>query len=145
MVGTLNAFSKRLADALFESIPSLEAHARVDLNPRVEPGSLLIALVPNPAAPNREFWVSTDGSEVTIGLSEFHTHFEWPDEEDDPIAFIKDLMAERTLIRITSAQGTWTGGDTVEASEVASLPPPKAGETVSIYSWSGARDVELRG
>ena len=100
MVGELNDFSRGFAEALFRAIPSLERDASVDSNPRADSGSLLVKLTPNPAVPDRLFWVSTHNQEVTVGFGDFHTHLEWPDEYDDPITFIQDLISERTLVRV---------------------------------------------
>jgi hypothetical protein len=137
----LNDFSRRFAEALFRAIPSLEPHGSVDSSPDVEPGALIVELAPNPHDPNRTFYVSTDNGEVTVGFGKFfHQHFDWPREYEDPIAFIRDLIAERMFVQVTMRDGKWIRSTTIDASEVDALALPQAGEAVHIYSWSGDGD-----
>ncbi len=74
----------------------------------------------------------------------FHMHFDWPVREpvwpNDPIAFVRSVMADETLIEDWTLQGRWTGSRILAAGEepdLAALPP---GHVLHVRSWSGARD-----
>jgi hypothetical protein len=103
----LDDFSRSFADALFAAVPSLRDFARS------ESGLLLIDLKPGRVRQDCEFWVRTDGDEVTIGFGMFHMHFDWPVRnawpESDPIKFVQSVMSDETLIEDWTLDGEWSG------------------------------------
>lgn len=139
----LDDFSRSFADSLFAAVPSLRDHARA------EHGLLLIHLEPGPVRQDCEFWVTTDGGEITVGFGMFHMHFDWPVPvpwpERDPIRFIRSLMLDETLVGDWTRDGKWSGSGILTATEEPDLRGMERGHVLYIRSWSGARDRTIAG
>lgn len=139
----LDDFSRSFADALFAAVPSLRDYARS------ENGLLRIDLRPGPERQDCEFWVSTDGEEVTVGFGMFHMHFDWPVRdawpESDPIEFVQSVMSDETLIEDWTLDGKWSGSSIAAAADEPDLKGMRPGHVVYIRSWSGRRDQTIRG
>jgi len=140
MLSALDAFSRSFAAELLQAFAQLENHASA------RDGVLKLELSPGTPRADCHFYVSTEDGEVTVGLGNYyHSHFDWPPAErgrtwDDPIAFIRALIAEELLIVDRFRDGKWTGSSTMAPEEVLQISP---GETVHVRSWSGARDRAL--
>lgn len=139
----LDDFARSFADALFAAVPDLRDQARA------EKGVLLIDVKPGPARQDCDFWISTDGEEITVGFGMFHMHFDWPVREDvwpsDPIEFIRSVMADDTLIEDWTLDGKWSGSSVLAATEEPDLQGMRPGHVLYIRSWSGTRDRTIRG
>jgi regulator of extracellular matrix RemA (YlzA/DUF370 family) len=139
----LDDFSRSFADALFAAVPSLRDHARS------ENGLLLINLEPGPERQDCEFWISTDGMEVTVGFGLFHMHFDWPVRdawpESAPIKFVQSVMADETLIVDWTLAGKWSGSSILAAIDKTGLESMQPGHVANMKSWSGNRDRTIRG
>jgi hypothetical protein len=139
----LDDHARTFADVLFAAVPELRTHARAD------EGVLRIELEPGTARQDCLFWIDTDNEEVTVGFGMYHMHFDWPTRdvclEDDPIAFIRSVMSDETLIEDWTLDGKWTGSSILTASEEPDLKHMQPGHVVYLRSWSGARDRTIRG
>lgn len=139
----LDAFAQSFAAALFAAAPELRAHARA------QDGALEIGLAPGPARTDAGFWISTVDQEVTVGFGMFHMHFDWPPRDDvwpsDPVAVVRSLMADETLVEDWTLDGTWSGSSILAAHEEPDLTGMRPGHVVYVRSWSGARDRTIRG
>lgn len=72
----LNEFAVDFTRALFAQFPWMREYARVDDNPQVQQGTLLVEFSPSPLCEDCLFWISTIYDEVTIGFGRYyHDHF----------------------------------------------------------------------
>lgn len=147
---SLNEFSASFAQVLFEAFPALEAFGTIDPHAEAVSGSLLVEFSPPPAREDCLFWVSTDCEEITVGFGLFHTHFAWPQPDDDPywehpIDFMRDLMNDRILVEDWLKDGAWAGSSTLKADQEPDLSGLEADQVVMIRSWSGTRDRIIAG
>lgn len=139
----LSEFSRSVARALLGAFPEWSRYAVVDQDAGMDPGSLRLE-VPAPADPaGNSLLVSTHNEEVTVSFGMFHTHFEWPEDDDHPggaLGFIRDLVSDRVLIADRVENSRWVGSETLEPSE----EPERAGDQqIFIRSWSGKLDRQL--
>jgi len=146
----LNRFSDDVARALFEALPWMRVHARVEAREGGEGGVLMIQLSPPPVREHCDFWMSTENDEVTVGFGMFHTHFEWPAPVDNPfwespVKFICELVADRILIEDWSRRGEWSRSSILHQEERPNLSSMQPEDVVTIRSWSGAHDERFSG
>lgn len=139
----LDAFAQSFAAGLFAAAPELRAHAHA------QDGALEVGLAPGPARTDAGFWISTADQEVTVGFGMFHMHFDWPPRDDvrpsDPVAFVRSLMADETLVEDWTLDGRWAGSSILAANDEPDLKGMQPGHVVYVRSWSGARDRTIRG
>ena len=65
--------------------------------------------------------------------------------EGGPIAFIKSVMSDETLIEDWTLDGKWSGSGILTGDEQPDTNDMKPGHILYIRSWSGARDRMIRG
>jgi len=145
VIDGLSEYASGFAGRLFESFPWLEEHAKVDPHPETDAGSLLVEYSPEPIRELCQLRISTDRGEVTIGFGRFHSHFDWPRPDDDewwedPLAFLADLIEERTLIQDWTKGGKWSGSSTLERGAEPDLTDMGQDNLVHVRSWTGSWD-----
>jgi hypothetical protein len=140
----LNEYSRRFAGALLERFPFFVGHARTDKDDDGKEGVLVVEFAPDSARPGCLFVVSTHGSEVTVGLDEWHGHFDWPDE--DVLTFIEDLVAGRSAVEVHLKEGRYAGSSVVARAGVPAVHPSLT-EDESVYYrfWRAVDDREFHG
>lgn len=143
-LGRLNEYSRRFAGELLDRFPFFLCHARIDKDDDGEDGVLVVEFAPDSARPNCLFLVSTHGAEVTVGLDEWHGHFDWPDE--DVLTFIEDLVAGRSAVELHLKNGCYSGSSVVGRAHVPEGNTSLSeGEAVHYRFWRAAEDREFHG
>jgi hypothetical protein len=136
----LNAFSLGFADCLFQAVPEWRAFARVDRKNGAATGYLMVEVSPPPESRIAEaLCVSTADDEVTVFVDAFHQHFSWPArEDDDPIAFIREILTEALIVVSWWNETEWLGSTVQLASQVVESHDKHDGATrIRVRSWNG--------
>lgn len=140
-VATLNGFSARFAQRLFERYPEWREHAEMDPGQR---DTLRVAV----AAPTgAELVVRTYFDQITIDFGRWHTHIgDWsgPDENarfEKALETIDAIVSGKSVVvtRFVFGRHAWS----------RLIPLEKVRRTVvgrlEVTSWTGARGAPLRG
>lgn len=141
----LDEVSRDFAAYLAEHRPDWLAFMRLLPNEPSETFHLEIEF-PNPAGAEGQesLWISTYGSEVTIGVGDHHGHFPWPTdyngEDGRPAAmeFLNALMGEEVVVG-----SFWDGSRMRSSSSMAPVQVlglkdlPEIAEEIRIWSWRG--------
>ncbi len=145
LLGQLNPYSRRVAEALFQTLPELAAFAHVDQSPGAPEGTLLIR-VPQPQESNEPgLYITTDLAEITVGFRACYVYFADndhanPDEHiDRAVTHVRDLMEDRIVIKKWYRSGILCGSSLDSPNDLPS--PSRSGiTTVELISWSGKAD-----
>ncbi len=146
---TLDAFSRRFAQALFAAYPQWEPLAKIE---RADGGASSHLVVEVPSSPEADLshglYVLTENDEVTIGLDAYHCHFEWPPRDNtvivDPVAFIGAVLDERVAVASVYGCEKWCGSWIVlDGQEPDDSKHRGHGRRLRLRSWKGSlnRDV----
>ncbi|HEX5012424.1 MAG TPA: hypothetical protein VFY71_18695 [Planctomycetota bacterium] len=143
MLAGLDDFSESFARALFEALPEARKAASV------EEGHLHVELNSGPSRTDSTIHVyTTEDDEVIVDFGYYGDHFDWPPAGpatlDDPIAFIRALMADEILVA-ERMRGRSCLGSALVASGLKGFEPPRTpDEIVFLRSWSGHKDRTVR-
>jgi hypothetical protein len=147
----LNEHSKTFASVLFSAHPSWREYAAMAAS-TVSEGMVLIVTVPPPESSQAEYplTIDTDNDEVTVGFDKYHSHFYWPESDDEyenPLRFIEGILEERTVVVSIWSGEKWALSTTLDASkgveDVGHIPD--AATVAKLRSWTGkySRDEHL--
>jgi hypothetical protein len=96
-------------------------------------------------------WISTYGSEITIGVGDYHAHFPWPvdynGEDGRPAAmrFLNALMSEEVVVVSFWDGSRMRSSSSVTPEHVIGLNDlPEALEEIRIWSWLGTYSRTVR-
>lgn len=141
----LNPYSRRVAEALFQTLPELAASAQVDQSPGAPEGTLLIRQ-PQPQETNEPgLYIATDVAEVTVGFRACYVYFadsEHTGSEEHierAVTHVRDLMEDRIVIKKWFRSGILCGSSLDTPNELPS-PSRNGITTVQMISWSGKAD-----
>ncbi|MBX3500350.1 MAG: hypothetical protein KF889_12955 [Alphaproteobacteria bacterium] len=146
----LDTSSRAFADRLFQAFPEWRAFARVDGENGAATGHLVVEVPPTPQSRMTEgLCVSTAGEEVTVFVEAYHQHFWWPTgdadaDDDDPIAFIREVLAESLVVVSWWNEGEWLASTVQPASEA--VEPWEGRERAThmrVRSWNATFDKDV--
>jgi hypothetical protein len=144
----LNAFSRKVAERLFERFPEWRPFARAEESG--DERGILYVEVPPPSGANLEnpLHILTANEEVEVGFDFYHNHFELlldiGEMVQQALEFILDILEERVV-----AVSWWSGASLRGASSEKSGLQPEASEHVHPYdririrSWRGRYDQDV--
>jgi len=148
----LNDHSRTFAHRLFREFPDWIRFARFDPYEDFEKEALLVE-VPRPTdGSGNGLFITTSEWEVAVGFGEnFHTRFGAGDDADcvnfldEAMDFIRDFVAERIAVATAQQGREWLGAWKIElAAENIDLPEQEEGVVVTVRSWLGTYDREIR-
>jgi hypothetical protein len=148
----LNDHSRGFAHRLFREFPDWIRYARFDPYEDFEKEALLVE-VPRPTdGSGNGLFITTSEWEVAVGFGEnFHTRFGADDDTeganflDEAMAFIRDFVAERIAVATAHQGHEWLGAWKIDPNaEDYDLPEREEGVVVTIRSWRGTYDREIR-
>lgn len=142
--GQLDGFSRAFADALFAAFPEWEPCA--SHIPNVGDEALAMEVTIRQPGTGRTLSIRTDDAEIMITFEMWHDHLRMfsghSESEVARLALdeIRDLLAERKVVKVDYRDGRWAGSDIVDSSEI---PIPAPGVNTKIYSWLGTYDRNI--
>jgi hypothetical protein len=145
LLDSLNPYSRRVAEAIFAALPQLEEFAHEDNSPGAPEGALQVRM-PQPVTSDEPgLYLSTDIEEITVGFRACYVHFmdyehTGTDEHmDKAIAYIRDLLADRIVIKKWYRHGVLCGSS-LDTPNILPSPSRSGITTVEMISWTGAHD-----
>ncbi len=150
-VARLTAESRFFASKLFQRVPSLEAHARMEPRDGSDEFDLLID-VPSPSGDTERrlyLWMES-GTEPSLGFGGWHTHrrLETVDglslgEADEILDLIEGILADRfILLYAPGLHGEWC--ELIDSHDpealIDELTAPLSSGRQAIRTWSGKGD-----
>jgi hypothetical protein len=141
----LNPYSRKVAEALFETLPELAGHAQVDHSPGAMEGTLLIRMAQPHETNEPGLYIATDIREITVGFRACYVYFtdnEQAGAEEHiarAVTHVRDLIEDRIVIKKWFRSGVLCGSSLDTPNELPS-PSRNGITTVQMISWSGRSD-----
>jgi hypothetical protein len=128
------------ADSLFQEFAGWERYGTVVSDPN---DGMAMALCVDQPETGRALEIRTDDGEITVSYDLWHSHvgsfLGISDSEaiELAIADIRDIVSEKSVIRVDCSAGKWAGSSLEDVSDTLAAKP---GVTTNIYSWRGTYD-----
>lgn len=132
----LSDFSRLCAERILTVHPEWAEFARVVDAEHPDGGIVRFEVPSQSVVHTHTLFISTDDDELTVGLDNYHTHFEPyapTDEEvvDEALDFIQGILEERYLIAVLMKEQDWRGSRVVEPGGLFVVPDAHQGYVVS--------------
>jgi hypothetical protein len=147
-IDSLDAFSRRVAERLFEEHPEWAPSARLEVDDDGDQYLVVEVTPPVEANVDHPLLITTNDEEVTIGLDYYHCHFSDFTGSGDPaldgLAFLRAVVSDDVAVVSWWNGETWVGSSLLKRdNELNPMPHNPPFDCVRIRSWRGTRNRDL--